>query len=139
MASLAHFPVAILTAHIDNRKTKQPWAKKTPQVTSLSLAFHPPSFLLPPTLCWAFYLPTPFSFHLLGSWLRTATFLFDYLGQNYANTFIRLCQGGASFTTLVAQNLLSIVLLIAHKRLFGRKVAQGLVWTVKIIFDRPFS
>ena len=65
-----------------------------PRVTSLSLAFHPPSFLLPPTLRQAFYLPAPFSFHLLGVGSTLTKFLFDYLGHYYSNITPKPCQGG---------------------------------------------
>lgn len=65
-----------------------------PQVISLSLALHPPSFLLPPTLRRTFYLPAPFSFHLLSGRFHLAKFLFNYSGHYNVNILLKLCQGG---------------------------------------------
>jgi hypothetical protein len=63
-----------------------------PQVTSLFLALHPPSFLLPPTLHWDFTSQhlSASTYSAVGSTLTK--FLVDYLEHYYINIPLTLCQ-----------------------------------------------
>jgi hypothetical protein len=82
----------MLTAGINNGKEKSPGPKKAP--SNLPFLGFPSTILSAST----YLVPGPFtSRHFSAStYLAAGSALaklpFDYLGQNYSNTFIRLCQ-----------------------------------------------